>query len=162
MRSFYQLCVYCGVNQGTQLEHFIPKAWGGKDKKTNLLLACPQCNLSKSNRHPAHWYKFQDFFCPKKWEEILSFTGLTEEDIDKMQPPIEPKYVDLSPYWTDSKQMSIQSARDKTGLDKRTLSAARKGMLDRGHFETLYKLRELASELAGRELTLEEIFSQQK
>lgn len=84
---------------------------------------------------------------------------LVSEVVEKFEMA---KYVDLSPYWTDSKQMSIQSARDKTGLDKRTLSAARKGMLDRGHFETLYKLRELASELAGRELTLEEIFSQQK
>lgn len=68
------------------------------------------------------------------------------------------KYVDLSPYWTDDKELSIQAARDKTGLDKRTLSAAKKGQLDRGQFETLYKLRKLASELAGRELKLEELF----
>lgn len=68
------------------------------------------------------------------------------------------RYVDLSPYWTEDKKLSIQSAKDKTGLDKRTLSAAKKGQLDRGHFETLYKLRDLASELAGRPLTIEEIF----
>jgi hypothetical protein len=74
------------------------------------------------------------------------------------RPPEMTKYVDLSPYWTDDKDLSIQGAKDKTGLDKRTLSAAKKGHLDRGQFETLYKLRELASELAGRDLKLEEIF----
>lgn len=76
------------------------------------------------------------------------------------QNPEMPKYVDLSPYWTDDKDLSIQKAKDKTGLDKRTLSAAKKGLLERGQFETLFKLRELASELAGRPLTLEEIFKQ--
>lgn len=74
------------------------------------------------------------------------------------QIPEMPKYVDLSPFWTDDKEISIQKARDKTGLDKRTLSAAKKGQLDRGQFETLFKLRDFASELAGRPLMLEEIF----
>ncbi|QSJ17068.1 hypothetical protein JYQ62_36380 [Nostoc sp. UHCC 0702] len=69
-----------------------------------------------------------------------------------------PKYVDLSPYWTEDKNISIQKAKDMTGLDKRTLSSARKGLLERGQFETLFKLRDLASELAGKPLTLEEIF----
>ncbi|BAZ52478.1 hypothetical protein NIES4103_51390 [Nostoc sp. NIES-4103] len=69
-----------------------------------------------------------------------------------------PKYVDLSPYWTEDKNISIQKAKDMTGLDKRTLSSARKGLLERGQFETLFKLRDLASELAGKQLTLEEIF----
>jgi DNA-binding Xre family transcriptional regulator len=69
-----------------------------------------------------------------------------------------PKYVDLSRYWTEDKNLSIQKAREKTGLDKRTLSAAKKGQLERGQFETLFKLRDLASELAGKSLTLEEIF----
>jgi len=71
-----------------------------------------------------------------------------------------PKYVDLSPYWTDPKKPTIQEAKEKTGLDKRTLSAARKGQLERGQFETLFKLRDLASELAGKPLMLEEIFKE--
>ena len=69
-----------------------------------------------------------------------------------------PKYVDLSPYWTEDKDLSIQKARDKTGLDKRTLSAAKKGLLERAQFDTLFKLRDLASELAGKPLALEDIF----
>jgi hypothetical protein len=71
------------------------------------------------------------------------------------------KYVDLSDYWTEDKNLSIQKAKEMTGLDKRTLSSAKKGQLDRGHFETLFKLRDLASELAGKPLTLEEIFSKE-
>jgi hypothetical protein len=69
-----------------------------------------------------------------------------------------PKYVDISRYWTEDKNLSIQKAKDLTGLDKRTLSSAKKGHLDRGQFETLFKLRDLASELAGKQLSLEDIF----
>ena len=66
-------------------------------------------------------------------------------------------YVDLSPYWTDPKNPTIEEAKRKTGLDKRTLSSAKKGHLDRGQFETLMALRDFASELAGKSLTVEEI-----
>lgn len=66
-------------------------------------------------------------------------------------------YVDLSKYWTDPKNPTIEEAKRKTGLDKRTLSSARKGHLDRGQFETLVALRDFASELAGKHLSLEEI-----
>jgi hypothetical protein len=69
-----------------------------------------------------------------------------------------PKYVDLSRYWTEDKNLSIQKAKEMTGLDKRTLSSAKKGQLERGQFETLFRLRDLASFLAGKPLTLEEIF----
>jgi len=68
------------------------------------------------------------------------------------------KYVDLSPYWTEDKDLSIQKANEITGLDKSTLSSAKKGHLERAQFETLFKLRDLASKLAGKPLALEEIF----
>jgi len=35
------------------------------------------------------------------------------------------KHVDLSPFWTEDKGWSINSANEKTGLDKRTLSSAK-------------------------------------
>ncbi len=66
-------------------------------------------------------------------------------------------YVDLSPYWKDSKNPTIEEAKRKTGLDKRTLSSAKKGHLDRGQFETLMALRDFASELAGKHLSVEDI-----
>lgn len=71
-------------------------------------------------------------------------------------------YVDLSQYWTDPKNPTIEEAHRKTGLDKRTLSAARKGQLERSQFETLFTLKDFASELAGKRLTLEEIFKKTK
>jgi DNA-binding Xre family transcriptional regulator len=68
------------------------------------------------------------------------------------------KYVDLSPYWTEDKNLSIEKAKEMTGLDKRTLSSAKKGQLERAQFETLFRLRDLASKLYGKPLALEEIF----
>ena len=68
-------------------------------------------------------------------------------------------YVNLSPYWTDPKKPTIEDAKRRTGLDKRTLSSARKGHLDRGQFETLMMLRDFASELAGKDLSVEDILS---
>jgi len=42
-------CEYCKIPVGTKyhLEHKIPISRGGKNKKVNLCIACPQCNLSK-------------------------------------------------------------------------------------------------------------------
>lgn len=71
-------------------------------------------------------------------------------------------YVDLSQYWIDPRNPTIEEAKRRTGLDKRTLSAARKGQLERSQFETLFTLRDFASELAGRPLLLEEIFKKTK
>jgi len=70
------------------------------------------------------------------------------------------RYVDLSPFWTDPNQPTIADAMRETGLDRRTLSAARKGHLDRSQYETLFALRDFASTLAGRPLVLEELFAE--
>jgi len=32
------------------IEHIVPRSAGGSDDTTNLALACPACNLAKSNR----------------------------------------------------------------------------------------------------------------
>ncbi|WP_228059232.1 hypothetical protein [Nostoc sp. LEGE 06077] len=66
-------------------------------------------------------------------------------------------YVDLSKFWTDDKNLTIQKAHEMTGIDKRTLSVAKRGFLDRCQIETLIKLQAFASELAGRKVSLEEM-----
>lgn len=47
-------CQYCGrtPQDGVKLhiDHIIPKSKGGSDKKDNLITACEECNLSKSNK----------------------------------------------------------------------------------------------------------------
>ena len=48
-------CEYCRMHQSLQgasfhIEHVIPVSLGGANSGTNLALACPSCNLHKSNR----------------------------------------------------------------------------------------------------------------
>lgn len=64
-------------------------------------------------------------------------------------------YVDLSKFWPDD--FPISEAIRKTGLDRRTLSSAKKGFLDRCQIDTLVALQKLASEWNNREVRLEEL-----
>jgi hypothetical protein len=50
-----QRCEYCFMHQSLQgatfhIEHINPSSRGGSDNSDNLALACPRCNLHKSNR----------------------------------------------------------------------------------------------------------------
>lgn len=51
-------CEYCRMHQPLQgatfhVEHVTPRSAGGTDDESNLALACPSCNLAKSNRSAA-------------------------------------------------------------------------------------------------------------
>jgi hypothetical protein len=51
-------CEYCRMHQALQgatfhIEHIVPQSAGGSDATDNLALACPSCNLTKSNRTTA-------------------------------------------------------------------------------------------------------------
>lgn len=51
-------CEYCLMSQSLQgatfhIEHVVPQSAGGSDSPDNLALACPACNLAKSNRTTA-------------------------------------------------------------------------------------------------------------
>lgn len=48
-------CEYCGMHQSLQggtfhVEHIVPRCRGGPTSTSNLALACPSCNLHKTNR----------------------------------------------------------------------------------------------------------------
>lgn len=48
-------CQYCLMHQGLQgatfhIEHVIPRTQSGSSELTNLVLACPSCNLHKADR----------------------------------------------------------------------------------------------------------------
>ncbi len=50
-----QRCEYCRMHQALQgatfhVEHVVPSSRGGSDGQENLALACPSCNLHKSDR----------------------------------------------------------------------------------------------------------------
>lgn len=57
-------CAYCMREVSATIEavpwqahrdHFIPLSRGGIKDMSNLVIACRQCNMSKSNRHPIEW-----------------------------------------------------------------------------------------------------------
>ncbi|WP_103374593.1 RNA-guided endonuclease IscB, partial [Sulfobacillus sp. hq2] len=44
-------CAYCDARDvDLQIDHVYPKALGGSDRVSNLVIACPACNASKNNR----------------------------------------------------------------------------------------------------------------
>lgn len=45
-------CCHKGISKDRHLDHIIPLSKGGKHEFTNVQLLCPQCNLSKSAKHP--------------------------------------------------------------------------------------------------------------
>ena len=51
-------CSYCGCKLGldsSTIDHVIPKAQGGKDIPSNLILSCQRCNQIKGSRTPQEW-----------------------------------------------------------------------------------------------------------
>jgi 5-methylcytosine-specific restriction endonuclease McrA len=50
-------CYWCGINVGNvyHVDHVIPLSRGGSNGPENIVIACPHCNLSKSNRLPHEW-----------------------------------------------------------------------------------------------------------
>lgn len=47
-------CVYCGATASEKrlhVDHVYPRSHGGSDEMDNLVAACDECNIGKSNRH---------------------------------------------------------------------------------------------------------------
>lgn len=60
LEKFNHTCVYCGArNIPLQVEHVIPKALGGTNRVSNLVLSCGPCNLSKGKQ------RVEDFLSAK-------------------------------------------------------------------------------------------------
>jgi len=69
--------------------------------------------------------------------------------------------VDISPYWP--KNLSVNAVyedllRQDRKIDRRTLVAAKEGRLTKCDFSTLVRLREFASQQAGRKLSTDDLF----
>ena len=53
-------CAYCGkTHSNLHWEHIIPKSRGGPDHMDNMVQACPECNLAKSDKDPFEWYGYE-------------------------------------------------------------------------------------------------------
>jgi HNH endonuclease len=78
-------CEYCRMHQSLQgatfhVEHIIPRSAGGSDSLDNFALACPGCNLKKSNRVSAvdpETGQSVPFFHPRQdqWSEHFDWAG---------------------------------------------------------------------------------------
>jgi len=50
-------CYYCGreVGKNYHVDHIIPLSRGGTNDPSNLVIACPECNVRKGGRMPHEW-----------------------------------------------------------------------------------------------------------
>lgn len=50
-------CWYCqkSIEDGYHIEHRVPLSRGGSNNPSNIVLACPSCNLSKHDKLPHEW-----------------------------------------------------------------------------------------------------------
>ena len=40
-------CLYCGAQDGLEIDHVVPIVWGGDDRESNLQTLCRRCNRDK-------------------------------------------------------------------------------------------------------------------
>jgi len=55
------ICYYCGkkISSGEfTMDHIIPLSKGGKSIKSNIVLACKNCNSNKKNFLPTEWKEY--------------------------------------------------------------------------------------------------------
>jgi len=77
LKHFNNECAYCGdKNNNLQKEHVIPVSKGGGYVKTNIVPACPSCNMSKSNRYMEEWYEKKDFFNSGRLKKIHRWVNM--------------------------------------------------------------------------------------
>lgn len=53
-------CYYCQAEVGAKyhVDHFIPLSKGGSNDPSNIVIACPSCNLRKNNKTPDEFAEF--------------------------------------------------------------------------------------------------------
>lgn len=88
---FDNCCVYCGIKNGTTLEHVIPLSDDrGFDRLENVVPACWNCNCKlKREKRMAEWYPQQPFFSSERFDKLMSVLGEKEinavlEDLDQI------------------------------------------------------------------------------
>ena len=77
-------CQYCGrkaPDVQLEVDHIIPKSYGGSDKRTNLITACYECNIGKGG---------DPLESGARWDATLRLKQLVtqrEEENQKKTPP---------------------------------------------------------------------------
>lgn len=66
-------CAYCGASskdKRLQVEHVTARANGGTHDRINLVPACADCNLGKSDR-PIPWPRFRRLTTDERWDACV-------------------------------------------------------------------------------------------
>lgn len=87
LEKWKRKCAYCGNKTGRlEIDHIIPKAKGGTDKVSNLVLACLKCNQKKGNRtatefgHPEIQKKAKESLKATAFMNVLRWQLVNELD----------------------------------------------------------------------------------
>jgi 5-methylcytosine-specific restriction endonuclease McrA len=77
LEKWARTCAYCGKQQvPLQIEHIVPRAYGGSDRVSNLILACEKCNIAKGTKELAVFLKQK----PEVAKRILAQTKAPLKD----------------------------------------------------------------------------------
>lgn len=71
LEKFNRTCIYCGIkNVPLQIEHVIPRALGGSDRVSNLVIACEKCNKNKGKQRIEEYLKDKPLLLKKIKKQI--------------------------------------------------------------------------------------------
>lgn len=76
--DFNYKCAYCGEQSDLEQEHFIPVSKNGEYTTNNIIPACRQCNVRKSNIDFFDWYPTYEHYDKKREKFILEYLGYTK------------------------------------------------------------------------------------
>lgn len=66
-------CLYCDRKvDNYHVDHFVPLVLQGKNSPDNLVISCPECNLSKNSIHPFDWHRWNGQF-PVEYKEAIYY-----------------------------------------------------------------------------------------
>ena len=66
-------CAYCGRSNPSTLDHVVPRAKGGPTVRNNLVAACADCNLQKSDSEFCLWHRSQEFWTDERELRLLAW-----------------------------------------------------------------------------------------
>lgn len=68
-------CAYCGRENPSTLDHVVPRAKGGPTVRNNLVAACADCNLQKSDTDFCMWLRSKDFWTSEREIKLLAWVN---------------------------------------------------------------------------------------
>ncbi len=75
-------CAYCHREKANTLDHVVPKSRGGTTARSNLVVSCACCNLSKSDLNWFPWFRSQDFWCPDRESKLLKWVNQSHDNVE--------------------------------------------------------------------------------